>query len=275
VDPAGLLAAAAPFLAQDELANGFLLARLTQAATGTAPGARGFLVETAREVAFAALWQPGSKLFISEGGVAACAALAKFLAARAPALTGVFGPQAAAEVFAAHFGRQAAARVVPLVTDVVYRLERVEEAAARGASGRMRLGTAAERALIEAWLAAFVPEARLSDSVDVPGVVAGALVRGSVFLWDVAGVPAAMAWHVGATPNGARLGMVYTPVAGRGRGYGTALVAALSGHLLGAGHRFCSLLADADNPVSNRLYERVGYRAVGRACELAFRPAAT
>lgn len=59
----------------------------------------------------------------------------------------------------------------------------------------------------------------------------------------------------------ARLGPVYTPAGERGRGYGAAAVARLTHTLLVAGHRVV-LFADADNPVANRLYERLGFRAI-------------
>jgi len=48
----------------------------------------------------------------------------------------------------------------------------------------------------------------------------------------------------------------------RGRGYGSALTAALTQQLLDGGRRFCFLFTDLANPTSNSIYQRIGYRAV-------------
>jgi hypothetical protein len=47
------------------------------------------------------------------------------------------------------------------------------------------------------------------------------------FLWEQNG-PVSLAGFTGPTPNGIRIGPVYTPPAHRRRGYASALVAALS-----------------------------------------------
>lgn len=59
----------------------------------------------------------------------------------------------------------------------------------------------------------------------------------------------------------ARIGPVYTPPRWRGNGYAASTVAALSQQVLDAGDRVC-LYTDQANPVSNALYERLGYRPV-------------
>jgi len=82
---------------------------------------------------------------------------------------------------------------------------------------------------------------------------------GALHVWDVRGAPVASAAAVGPTPNGIRLNHVYTPPALRGRGYASALVASLSRHLLDEGRAFVFLHTDLSNPISNRVYERIGY----------------
>lgn len=59
----------------------------------------------------------------------------------------------------------------------------------------------------------------------------------------------------------ARIGPVLTPKEHRGHGYAAASVAGVSQHLLGLGARVC-LFTDQANPVSNKLYRRIGYRPV-------------
>lgn len=65
----------------------------------------------------------------------------------------------------------------------------------------------------------------------------------------------------------ARVGPVFTPKEHRGRGYGGAAVAAVSALLRDLGHRVI-LFTDQANPVSNELYQRLGYRAVVDTIEL-------
>ena len=59
----------------------------------------------------------------------------------------------------------------------------------------------------------------------------------------------------------ARVGPVYTPNEQRGRGYASAAVAEVSQRILAGGARAC-LFTDQANPISNRIYEALGYRPV-------------
>jgi predicted GNAT family acetyltransferase len=90
-----------------------------------------------------------------------------------------------------------------------------------------------------------------------------------LWLWDDDG-PVSMAGFGGATPNGIRIGPVFTPSERRGRGYATALVAAFSEWLLRRGRRFCFLFTDLANPTANRIYEQIGYRRICEAAEIVF-----
>ncbi len=88
------------------------------------------------------------------------------------------------------------------------------------------------------------------------------LDAGSMKLWCVGPVIVAMAGHANpvATPSGlvTRIGPVFTPAENRGRGYGSAVTAALSAELLNGGSRVM-LYADAANPTSNGVYQRLGF----------------
>jgi predicted GNAT family acetyltransferase len=74
----------------------------------------------------------------------------------------------------------------------------------------------------------------------------------------------------GPTPNGLRIGPVYTPPEHRGHGYGSAVTAAASQGALDRGKRFCFLYTDLANPTSNAIYMRLGYRPVCDSREIAF-----
>jgi hypothetical protein len=92
--------------------------------------------------------------------------------------------------------------------------------------------------------------------------------RGTVYLWEREGDVVSMAAAVGPTPNGMRVGAVYTPPEHRGHGYASALVAALSQDLLDRGRTFTMLYTDLANPTSNAIYQRIGYVPVSDPLEL-------
>ena len=66
----------------------------------------------------------------------------------------------------------------------------------------------------------------------------------------------------GRTPNGTRVGPVYTPPEHRGHGYASALVAAASQAQLDEGIQFCFLFTDLANPTANHIYQAIGYEPV-------------
>jgi hypothetical protein len=82
-----------------------------------------------------------------------------------------------------------------------------------------------------------------------------------LYVWDDDG-PVSMCGVGGPTPNGVRIGPVYTPPGLRRRGYASACVAAASQAQLDAGRQFCFLFADIANPTSNHVYLKIGYEPV-------------
>lgn len=81
------------------------------------------------------------------------------------------------------------------------------------------------------------------------------------YLWDADG-PVALAGRTRPTPHGWTVGPVYTPPEHRRKGYATALTAELSQLLLDTGKPFVTLFTNLANPVSNSIYQKIGYRPV-------------
>jgi predicted GNAT family acetyltransferase len=71
-----------------------------------------------------------------------------------------------------------------------------------------------------------------------------------------------MAKKVRPTKNGMAINSVYTPKEYRNRGYGTAVVSELSKNILNSGKTFCTLFTDLANPISNSIYQKIGYKKV-------------
>ena len=139
--------------------------------------------------------------------------------------------------------------------------------------GRPRAATRADRNLLVSWLRAFTAEA-LGD-VESPAQDSERWVddrlggAGGVVLWEV-DEPVSLAGWGGRTPNGIRIGPVYTPPEHRRRGFGSAVTAAVSAEQLAAGRRFCFLYTDLANPTSNRIYVDIGYEPVCDSADYAF-----
>jgi predicted GNAT family acetyltransferase len=98
---------------------------------------------------------------------------------------------------------------------------------------------------------------------------------GGITFWEAGGAPVSVAGLTRAVSGMARVGPVYTPPELRGRGYAAGATAAVSQAALDAGGRELVLYTDLANPVSNALYERLGYRAVEDRVLLSFEPPVT
>jgi predicted GNAT family acetyltransferase len=189
-------------------------------------------------------------------------------------LPGVQGP---VEVVRA-FVREREARGGPparrALGERVYRLTAVIPP--RPVAGSMRVPRVSERDVIATWVHAFMLEAL--DEDDRPGAepaadrwIAG---RGrSLYAWDVDGELVSLAGVTGPTPNGIRVGPVYTPPEHRGRGYASALVAQVSQAQLDNGRRFVFLFTDAANATANRIYQAIGYELAGDIDEYVYEAA--
>lgn len=103
--------------------------------------------------------------------------------------------------------------------------------------------------------------------------VAALRPRGHALLeWWFNGEPVALAVARAPVAGAARVGPVWTDPNRRGRGFGAAATAAATAHALAAGAAHVCLYTDLANPVSNRLYPRLGFVAVRDHRELAWAP---
>lgn len=96
--------------------------------------------------------------------------------------------------------------------------------------------------------------------------------RDGAWVHEVAGQIVSLSVHKGPTPNGIRIGPVYTLPHLRGKGYASQLVATQSRWLLDNGHRYCFLYTDLANPTSNSIYKRIGYRQIAESAHYELSP---
>jgi len=188
-------------------------------------------------------------------------------------LPGFLGPTAAAARFASKWTAATGQNVRIEVAERIFRLSSVIEPD-QPASGTRRLAEPRDRELIARWIAAFFAEA-VPESPPNPDPQSTAdrwIARTGrmLYLWEDGGVGVSMVGAGGETPNGIRIGPVYTPPDLRGRGYASSLTAAASADQLERGNRFCFLFTDLANPTSNRIYRAIGYEPVCDVDQIRF-----
>ena len=178
-------------------------------------------------------------------------------------LPGVHAPIEHAEAFVAAWRHRTRGVARRILRERIHALEEVTTPG--GVAGALRRTRPADRELLAAWMTAFDvesfgPEAGRRDMNALADELIAAPHR-TGFVWDDDG-PVSTASVTGSTPNGIRVGGVYTPPERRGRGYASACVAAVSQRELELGRRWCFLFTDIANPTSNAIYARLGYRPV-------------
>jgi predicted GNAT family acetyltransferase len=146
----------------------------------------------------------------------------------------------------------------PALEQRIYRLDAVEHPT--GVPGALRVATHEDLDLAVAWGEEFARDAGQQFGTRRSTVEAW-IEHGGLFLWED-DEPRSIAVAQGRTPNGVRVGYVFTPPESRGRGYASACVAAVSQTLLDHGISFCVLYTDVSNPTSNAIYQRIGYRPI-------------
>ncbi len=139
--------------------------------------------------------------------------------------------------------------------------------------GRIQLFHSDHVSICRSWIQAFSREA-LDESVEpdvMDRVIANRLKNGTLFLWMSSGEPVSMAAVSRPTANGISINYVYTPPKFRGRGYSSTLVSEVCRRMLTEkGFEFCVLYADADNPVSNHIYQKIGFSQIARHGQIGF-----
>jgi len=193
-------------------------------------------------------------------------------------LPGVNGCVPEAEEFAELWAERSGARPRTNMRQGIYALQQVRPLPA--VPGSARVATLDDRDLVLRWWIAFGDEVLHEGGPgreNAEAMVGHRLAaRGRGFLlWEDAGDVVSIAGWGGATPNGIRIGPVYTPPELRRHGYATALTADLSqslldGRLFDGGRRFCFLYTDLANPTSNAIYERIGYVRAAESAEILF-----
>ena len=229
------------------------------------------------ELVLGALRTPPHRLNLAHTGrgTAGLDALLRRLVDDEVAIPGVVGERAVAETFAACWvaetGQTISTRERHGAAQNLYEVTRVVPPVR--VAGAMRPARRDEREITLRWEMAFSVDAGLPaaerEADYIARFVDEGLGDGTFFVWEVDRSPVATARLRRVAEIGARVSGVYTPNERRGHGYAAALTAALSERVLAAG-QWCCLFADADNPLTNRIYQRIGYTKVATFADIMF-----
>lgn len=139
-------------------------------------------------------------------------------------------------------------------------------------AGELRIAGERDEDLLTGWVGAFCEEVGEPQGEEESRKSARFMIeRKSVYFWvDGAGVPVSCVCNARKIVTGEVVNMVFTPLKNRGRGYASVAVAELSQRLLDSGAAFCCLFTDVENPTSNKIYQKVGYRVIAKYATMDF-----
>lgn len=252
-------ARATPWLLHAEAEHNLLLGIIEQLKAHRLQGGDPYLVtiEENDAVVGCAFRTPPYKLGLTRMPHGAIAALVNDVGEVFQSIPAVMGPSAQARAFAEAWALCKGAEAQPGMRQRIYILESVN-APSSPAAGELRLAGRRDTDLLVGWLNSFAAETGIG-TVNVQSFVESHIANKTIFLWEDQGQPVTSALYSGKTPNGVRIGFVYTPPDMRRKGYASACVAAISQRALDVGNRFCCLYTDLSNPTSNDIYQRIGY----------------
>lgn len=274
--PTNFLDKAAPYLEAQESLNGLMLGlvfRLSQSARRRRNRPYLAVVEDAGVLVATAVMTPPRKIILYShlpNCYAALQALWADLQDSRWTVPGVLGPANVADTWA-ELWQEGNGRSPQIgMRQRVYELRRVKPLSLT--KGQLRLAEADDFEQVVAWIQAFHHDAQIQADLESAELLARQKMHnGDLFLWqNEAGEPVTMAAKVRPTRHGVSISLVYTPDELRSQGCATACVATLSQQLLDEGYQFCTLFTDLSNPVSNHIYEKIGYTAVADFHEYYF-----
>lgn len=183
-------------------------------------------------------------------------------------MQGVVGESVIAEAFAKIYHSGALTRRV-MITHELTRIKTLTESA-----GSFEQATMTDIELLTDWYVRFNDEVHSLPRITRVETKKNLTVRieaGNVFIWrDDSGGIVSVAAVVRKTPNSCIIGIVYTPPELRGRGYASSVVSKLTEHILSSGFTKAGLFTEADNPISNSIYRKIGYEPIGEYMDVMF-----
>jgi RimJ/RimL family protein N-acetyltransferase len=201
----------------------------------------------------------------------AATALVEALTAMGRAPAGVMGTLD--EAWAVALAWERATGVTPRAVMSERLFEMREPPAAPPVPGSARAATEADVPQLARMMTEFDAEAQANPGGEpAEPRVRRRLAHGAILLWEDDGAPVSLAGLTDPAAGVSRVGPVFTPREHRAHGYGSAVTAAATRLGLERGASRVVLYTDLANPTSNKIYQDIGYRPIGDAVMIDFRP---
>ncbi|MGQ0433223.1 MAG: GNAT family N-acetyltransferase [Microthrixaceae bacterium] len=198
----------------------------------------------------------------------AATALAEASASTGP-VRRVNGPADAVATFAGAFATITGAAARPVGGERIYEASSAQIVG--DPVGRRRPATEADYETIVDFVAGFGAETGTGHGgPDADRQrAAGFIEAGRLHVWEVDGHPVASAVVIPPASRVSRVTFVYTLPDHRGRGFASRLVSELTAQIISEGAQPI-LYTQLENPISNRLYQRIGYKVVSEQLRYEF-----
>ena len=214
-------------------------------------------------VAGAVLQTPPQRILVSRLSAEGTEAVVSHLLRENRAVPGVFGPAQSARRIAEEWSFRTGHEVHKNMDQRMYSCRRVTERTDPPCDGSIREATKEDVSRLAAWRRQFIEETGLDDPVDkCERPVIRGIEKHRIFVWVAGGDVVSMVAIDRPTRRGISITFVYTPPEFRGRGYAGSATARVTAMQLSLGKEFCTLFADLANPISNHLYQKIGFRKV-------------
>jgi RimJ/RimL family protein N-acetyltransferase len=193
--------------------------------------------------------------------------LADYYLAQNISLKGVFGDKKTAPEFSALYGKTP----IDSCFMLSHRLKTLQKLQLPKGFGTF--AKAADRELLADWVILFEEEVGIypvKTKEQALSLTDKFISEKKLYVWVHEGQIVNCAAEMRQTPNIGIVGLVYTPISNRGQGFAQGSVWNLSSHILKSGLKYVGLFTDADNAVSNKIYQKIGYVAESEFIDINF-----
>ena len=172
-------------------------------------------------------------------------------------IPGVNSKSGISEIFADIYCRKKKCQKKVKMNMTFYTLKTVNEISY--SSGKLISAEPKHKDLVLDWTVKFNDEANLGMPEEaIKRHVDFIFKEGFGYFWFDDSVRS-MAFLERPSKTGIGIAYVYTPPDSRNKGYGTSCIGSLCQLALEKGYKYCCLFADKTNPISNRIYQKVGF----------------
>lgn len=259
------------WLTKSPVENNVLLNAIATQQAGHAKGSQPAIYAWAEDrgtILGAIRWPPPLPATVTAMPPDAAASLATALAERAAAVPGVNGPPDAVSDFATRWreltGRQTRSRrelVIARAREIKFD---------EWPSGAMRLAVADEAPVLSEWITTILTAAGLPSATETARQqIDEQLSGGRLYVWVKDGQLAAVTGHAAPAENVVLVHGGFASPEHREGQYGTAVVAAVTAHLLEQGYE-CIGITDRANPHAGALLRAIGYEPAASLTDLTF-----